>query len=147
MNHKDKIATVFSLFNNASIVEVQGDLAYLKLKIACQNLAQMIQPNFLYFYITLNHIEYIALVPWATKKNNIVLQDINTIFQNILAIGEVLVMDESDIISIKCYINNREIEGGDLNIQCQDIQIADEENNSISLNDLAYLVKQYWQNI
>lgn len=147
MNHKEKIETIFSLLQDAQIVSYTGSKEKLILKILCPHLAQTIHPKFSYFSLELQNISLLNLSLWDEKTEKSILTDLADIFKYELDINAIVDNHEQDLVSIACYMDEKDFEGANLNINCQDIQLYDQENKPISLNDFAHLVKVYWQNL
>lgn len=147
MKSLKELGDVFSIFHDGTIIEYSGTLPTVTLKISCLYLAEMIDKNYEYFYLTLLNVEKLELQTWPTLKNEngTVLDDLNGIFQVELEILRGKINSEKEI-EVNClHIDSiAEYSGGDLIIKYSDFEIFDHNKNFISIKELEGIATDYW---
>ncbi|AFM03380.1 hypothetical protein Fleli_0926 [Bernardetia litoralis DSM 6794] len=149
ITQKQDMADIFSVLHDGMIEDHKIEDDNLILKIYCQYLAKNINSSYEYFWIELQNINSISLMPWLKDtKEEVFWKDIELIFQKGLEILNTKITSE-DTIQVICDCYDRFNEdaiyvGGILEFDCNSIRIFDEAKNEINLGFLKEIATKYW---
>jgi hypothetical protein len=137
---KKKIIEVLSLLQEGFILEMKLEGETLNIKVECRHLADLIDSNYLYFYVVLKGAKNIYFVPWDDEEMSISsVQDIRLFKPDILNV------EYADNDYIKIYSNCENVySGGCIYILASDIIVFDEGLNEIKQEALSELSDKYW---
>lgn len=135
-----EIADIFATFHDGGIESWEGNFSELKLKIDCIYLAQMINPDYEYFFVTLKGIELLEFHPWEQpirkKLSDVLSPELEIAYSKI----------EDNIVKVSCHQYDKDLgdAGGELWIKAKSISVQNEDKISISPEDLYALRRKYW---
>ncbi|MDF2571041.1 MAG: hypothetical protein K0R55_2645 [Sporomusa sp.] len=129
---------LFSLFHDGTIEEITTTQNGLKFSVDIMYLAEKIKPGFKNIVIELINLEDFYFE--VSDSNDIMIdyQELNRLDLEILKTDKF-----HDRINIFCSANQGNVLGY-LNIKTSHIEIYDPEGNSIELNNLERLCREYW---
>lgn len=141
----EHIAQVFSIFHDGSIALEEVTLTYQCWKIDCQYLAEMLQPEYNYFFVKLYGLTLLEFHPWNNDLEAplAIWASPQQIFRDDIEILSTVVEEDK----VKIYGNlstSDHYSGGELCINCQGLTIADETQQLLTLSDLKQIATNYW---
>ena len=144
----DKVADVFDILHDGSVKEWWYHEHVLTLKISCQYLAQLIQPDYNFFFIDLVGTRKVELQPWW---DNIIENDVLIKLEEIFA-GELEILSAKivqDKVQVACNQRSKTLSytGGNLILRCENVVIHDEAKTELSLNEFDKICNAYWGSI
>ena len=147
ITNKNKIAISFSHLHDGSIIFEKEENTNQVWKIDCEYLAEMINPQFTFFWIKIFDCKSLEFKPWLnpTELKQPIWKTTNEIFKAEL---EILSVEEKDNqIKIHCnqYDEEFNFSAGELFLDCQGIKVFDEEWNEISFEELDKVCERYWK--
>jgi hypothetical protein len=148
MQITDKVSDVFNILHDGSIKEWWHNENILTLKVGCQYLAELIHPDFNFFFIDLVDVRIIELEPWW---DNIMANDVLIKFEDIFA-GELEILSAKVAegkVQIACNQKSKFLPyiGGNLMVSCENIIVYDEAKTELSLNEFDKICNAYWDSI
>jgi len=151
VTQKQDMADVFSIFHDGSIEEYKVEKESIFLKIYCQYLAKNINPFYEFFWVKLNQLNSISLLPWLkNSQEELFWTNIDLIFEKELEILNAKITLE-DTIQVFCDCSNifeeNEVNyvGATLEFDCYSILIFDENKQEINLDYLKKIAAKYWK--
>lgn len=147
MSKTEELKDVFTIFHDGTIEEATFNSKNLVLKVQIEYLAQIIDPSFNQFELTLLKVESLSFKPWTGSTKE--LTDIKTIFDLDLSITSTQVDEEGTlVIHATCGESaDSSYEGGELILRCDDFLIFDQQRNPLNLDELKGHSANYWNNI
>jgi hypothetical protein len=144
----DKVADVFNILHDGSIKEWWDNEHVLTLKISCQYLAELIHPDFNFFFIDLVGAKIVELQPWW---DNIIESDVLIKLEEIFA-GELEILSAKVTegkVQIACNQRSKSLSyiGGNLMVSCENVVVYDEAKTELSLNEFDKICNAYWASI
>ncbi|MDD9269358.1 hypothetical protein ACFPES_20110 [Paenibacillus sp. GCM10023248] len=129
---------LFSIFHDGGIEEIRDTFDGIEFTVDIMYLAERIKPQFRGFIVKLINPAELYLEDVDT---NVIIKDFNEL--NKIDI-EILKTDISeDKVKVFCSLSGGQ-SFGYLNVKASEINIYDPERNSISLEDLKTICKNYW---
>jgi len=151
ITQKQDMADVFSVFHDGMIEEHKIEDDNLILKIYCQYLAKDINSSYEFFWVKLNQLKSINLLPWLkNSQEELLWTNIDLIFKKELEILNAKITSE-DTIQVFCdcsdIFEENEVSyvGATLEFGCYSISIFDENKQEISLDYLKEIATKYWK--
>lgn len=116
----------------------------LNLKIEIPYLADIINPDYSWFYLTLSECSRVVFRPWGEWQNDI--HEVSSIFNYKINILEAKLEDGN--VEISCSMIDKEApyKGGKLIVDAQSIQVFDEDFMRVDLKGMQAISKRYWKN-
>ncbi len=137
-----EIADIFATFHDGGIESWEGGFEKLNLKIDCIYLAQMIDQEYEYFFVTLEEIELLEFHPWEGQ----VIKELSDILSPELEIAYSKVEDNTVKISCHKYDDNWGDVGGELWLKAKSISVRNQGQINIPTEDLYEISRTYWNN-
>lgn len=134
-----EIADIFGTFHDGGIESWEGDLKSLRLKIDCTYLAELIEPEFQYFYILLSALNIFEFHPWEGA----VKTEIDDALSPELEIGYANI--EDGIVKVSCNQHDEVGIGGMLWIKAASISVQNEIGDQIDPSELYALSDKFWE--
>jgi hypothetical protein len=144
MNGQKDIETVFSLMHDGVILGARYADQELNLKVEIPYLADIIDPGYSHFYMTLGQCRLVVFKPWNAKVES--LTDPKIIFSQPMNILEARPVGRC--VEIGCSLLERKdsYKGGVLLIEAGSIQVFDEDFVRFSTDDIKAVARRYWKN-
>jgi len=144
----DNIRDIFSIFHDGRIVNCKGDFNKLTLTIQCNYLAELINPDFEYFYVDLIGINKLDFDPWM---NPIDLEKIEfNSHEDFLKVDLEILSSEikEDIVLITCNQHDTYLNfcGGNLMISANNFNLYDHNKVVLTIEQLDTICRKYWDN-
>lgn len=150
MNTIDYLAKVFTMFHDGAITGYEQSKSDLSLRISCQYLAEIINPGFENFYLSLHDVNLIELETYTELEDNPatphnLLRDINTIFEEEIDIFNARPFEK--YVEVNCWqINDRlNYVGNKLRLNCTAYTLSNQDRSVISLTYLNKICTKYWK--
>lgn len=141
-----KIVDVFSIFHDGTIVSWTGDRNQLRLTMSCSYLAERFNSTYEFFFVELLNIDRLAFVPWMNpfELEQEYFNEVGDIFKANLDI--LAAENDGDWAKISCNQSDLAFDycGGFLYIAGGDIRVFDQSGDEISIDRLAEVCRQYW---
>ena len=143
---QNDIRDVFSIFHDGGIVDCKGDFTKLTLTIQCNYLAELINPNFEYFYVDLIGVIRLDFDPWM---NPVELEKIEfNSHDDFLKVDLEILSAEAkdDLVIITCNQHDTDLDycGGNLMISANDFNVLDHNKTTMTIEQLETVCRQYW---
>lgn len=139
------LSEVFNLLHDGVIVEGMYEGQQLNLKIEIPYLADIINPDYSWFYLTLNGCSSVHFEPWDERQTQILSS--TAIFSQRINILDAQMQGERLLISCSVVGKKTSFGGGRLIIEAESIKVFDEDLIATSLEDLKGLAAKYWKNM
>lgn len=112
----------------------------LNIKVECSYLAELINPDYKYFYGTIKNVKYFYFKPWDDDEGVMSdVKDLQTLKLDILGI-------EIDDQRLKIYSNCcHSYTGGNIFLEASQIKIYDEMFEEVNPAFLQELSEKYWE--
>ncbi len=137
-----RVEEAFCMFHDGKIDQFHFENNRLNLRIRIRYLAEMVDPCFYDFYVTLNHCYCVWLKPWSIGLPPLTdMHMLSTFTYDILE-----ARSYNGMVEVSCTINDPDdlYRGGELMLDVTTIQVYDEVFNRISVDDLKSFSKRYW---
>lgn len=149
MTADQNLCDVFSILHDGIITSYSQTDSRLTLKVECSYLAERIDKRFNSFYIALDAVNHLSFITWPNPFNEpeLRLMLVSDIFKAPL---EILSADiKNDKVVIICNQHDLRFNycGGQLLISCDNVQIYDNDSNSLSIDTLDSIANDYWNRI
>ena len=143
----DNIIKIFSIFHDGVIVghHIDGDV--IKLKIAIQYLAELIDKNYSIFYLTMYGVRNFSFTTWQKNlgEQPSILLSPTEVFASELDIlgGEV----KNYLLEIHCNksLPNCDYCGGTLRFNANSVSVLDQGGKEYKLSELIQICSEYWE--
>ena len=144
MSKIEDLRDVFTIFHDGTIEETTFNSNDLVLKVQIEYLAQLIDPSFNWFELTLLKVQSLSFKPWAGSTKE--LTDIKTIFDLDLSIRSTQIDEEGRlVIHVTCdEPTEGSYGGGELRLRCENFSISDQQRNPLTLDELKCHSTIYW---
>ena len=150
MSAIDDLAKVFTIFHDGAICSYELSKSDLTLRISCQYLAEIINPDFENFYLSLHNVNLIELVTYTELKDNPatapnLLSDVGTIFEEEIDIFNAKPFE--NYVEINCWQVNERLNhlGNKLRLNCAAYTLSTENRGVIPLTYLNEICTKYWR--
>lgn len=144
-----KIADVINAFHDGEMLLEKKEGNHLVLKIDCEYLAKAINPDFSFFWMKIHNCHFMEFHPWSTLEelSKTIWTSPREIFEMELEIISAEV--EGNRVEVSCYQYNANIDvkGGKLLLDCQSIELFDQEWNRLEYLQLREITNDYWKKI
>lgn len=148
MNNKIiELSNIFSIFHDGTITEFSIENKKLILTIEILYLAELINPNFYKFYLSLIDFEVKDFLFWLKNGSNKNSKNLNEIFKSDLEISSSEVENGNIIIYLNQLDDSVEYSGGTLTIFANDYIINTQDKKEIDIFKLGKVSKKYWDEI
>lgn len=139
------VADVFQMFHDGGIIAYEGDNTLLRLTIQCDYLAELIKPEFQFFYIDLFEITQFDLDAWnPIGEPPLILHGFAQSLQAELEIGYSDVLNDHVRVSCHQSDDNYNYVGGNLLVNCSAIKVYNQELNELTVDELETICDSYW---
>ncbi len=143
---KENIADTFYAFHDGDIIFDKEEGPNQIWKIECEYLAEMINPKFKLFWIKIYNCKFLQFEPWMNpiELPKEIWTNIKDIFKTELEISSA--KEKENKVEISCNQHNLDFNfcGGQLLLDCEGIEVYDEEWNKIEHEKLGEICNQYW---
>lgn len=146
-NSLEDIRDIFSALHDGGIVSWKKAGSSLTLKVDCEYLAERIDNTFQSFTIKLHDVQKLEFEPWLGEENlqQANFTNIDEIFQGELMLSSASI--ENDYVKIYCVQRYGKFgySGGELFLNGKAIALFDHAGQSLSLDQLCDISKEYWE--
>ncbi|MDV6169021.1 hypothetical protein R1T16_11330 [Flavobacterium sp. DG1-102-2] len=148
MSVTEELASLFTIFHDGCIENYKKEGVKLILIISCKYLAELIDPEFEYFYLELTEITLIELETFKnipnSEKTPIILTEPTEIFREEIDIYRAAINNGN--IEVNCWQVNEGLNyiANCLRLNCKTYTICDHNTNVIDLELLENLSAKYW---
>jgi len=139
-----EICDVFSIFHDGTPEDWTLENNNLNLKVSCLYLAEKFSSKYEYFYIKITGIMEFKYVPWVLENDSIEITDLIEINKCDFEINSAKI--ENNLVKVICHEHSGIFDspGGDFILNSKTISVFDEEGQSIHLDKLKQISKEYW---
>lgn len=147
INLDEEIRDIFNCFHDGVIVDYNLIENALVLKIEIQYLAERVQSDFNYFFVTLYHYSDVQIETWPKKEDQKpeIIQDMKKIFtgQPWILSAEI----KNNFFIVSCYLSGEasNYNGGFLSFSASSATVIDEAGKGYTIDALGNLSKSYWE--
>ncbi|MEM6299806.1 MAG: hypothetical protein AAF740_14045, partial [Bacteroidota bacterium] len=138
ITEKENIADTFYAFHDGDLIFEREEGSNQVWKIECEYLAEMINPEFKLFWIKIYDCKFLQFEPWMNpiELPKEIWTGIKDIFKTELEI--LSAKEEESMVEISCNQHSSEFNfcGGQLLLDCEGIEVYDEEWDKIELERL-----------
>ncbi len=140
------ICSAFNIFHDGCISNYEYFENNLELEIEVMYLAEMVNPDYRKFWLTLQNISRLALETWPKDRNADpeFISSPTKIFEPELEILSCEVVGSSLRIDCNQASPNWNYCGGTLSLQTDGIIVRDEGGKEYSIEDLDTICREYW---
>lgn len=145
INVIEKISEIFDIFHDAGIEAWEGNEDKLMLTIGCTYLAELINPDFDFFYLEIDEIENLQMDCWTpqgTAKK--MLKSFDAIFNASLEVSSSEVKDGRVFVYFRQGDDDLDYVGGALSFIASGATIFQHDKKEISLELLSSICRDYW---
>lgn len=149
MSAAAELNTLFSLLHDGEIASAKGTAHRLTLRIDCQYLAELFQPNFYFFYLELTSVSDFSFTSWEAPflTTTGIVPTLAIIVQGEFEIASAQVENGKAVISLLGSSQPGNSSGGSLSIDCQKIALFNQEKRALTLDALQQAARGYWDQL
>ena len=135
---------IFSIFHDGTPENWTMKNNNLTVRVSCLYLAEQFSPKFEYFHLKIEDIIVFKFVPWILESDSIEITDLREINKCDFEISSAKI--ENNLVKIVCHEHSGLFDspGGDFILNSKSISVFDEEGQSIRLDKLKQISKEYW---
>jgi hypothetical protein len=144
-----ELSTLFSALHDGEIASAKGTAERLTLRIDCQYLAELFQPDFYFFYVELTSVLEFSFTSWEEPALTTtgVVPALAIILQGEFEIASAQVAKGKAVISLLGTSQPGNSRGGNLAIDCQQITLFNQNKRALTLNALQQAARGYWNQL
>jgi hypothetical protein len=144
-----ELSTLFSILHDGEIASAKGTAERLTLRIDCQYLAELFQPDFYFFYVELTNVSEFSFTSWQEPAlpTTGVVPALAIILQEEFEIASAQVANGKAVISLLGSSQPSKSSGGNLVIDCQQITLFNQEKRVLTLHALQQAARGYWDQL
>ncbi|MEM7298534.1 MAG: hypothetical protein AAF391_09750 [Bacteroidota bacterium] len=149
ITNQKNIVTVINAFHDGSIIFHKKEDSNQIWKISCPYLAEVIDPSFSFFWLSISECASLQFRPWLNSINAPEELWTNTkdIFESELDIISASIKNENIAIICDQHDSHFEYSGGELLLNCKGVELFDQRKRKIRFSELRELFYLYWDNI
>ena len=143
---KENIIDIFNAFHDGDIDFLQKENTNLVWTIDCGFLAEIINPNFKLFKLKIYNCRFLEFIPWMNPVElpQETWRTETDIFKTTLEILSAETKDNKIKIICSQYDSDYNFCGGELFLDCEGIEIFDQEMNKIDEESFEKIYATYW---
>jgi hypothetical protein len=149
MSTAAELSTLFSVLHDGEIASAKGTAERLTLRVDCQYLAELFQPDFYFFYVELTNVSEFSFTSWqepALTTTGIV-PTLAIILQEEFELASAQVENGKAVISLLGSSRTSKSSGGNLVIDCQQVMLFNQEKRALTLDALLQAAHGYWDHL
>ncbi|WP_297333971.1 hypothetical protein [Flavobacterium sp.] len=143
---ENDIVRIFSRLHDGGIEAWSFDDNILKLQVSCLYLAEMINPEFEFFYIEIPAVESLSLTCHLKDEESCVLTSPDEIFSGELEIISAESFDDKTVIHLYQGDVSAKYIVAELHLKASEIHIYQHEKSEINVDFLSKISDDYWTN-